>query len=83
MRKSSEERGSGSRPPSDSPGSTRRSVSPKSQSVLGRRVPHRLGRKSPDADAVFGMFESEDYAALVPARIRGFAEMNILLTREM
>jgi hypothetical protein len=29
------------------------------------------------------MFESEDYAALVPARIRGFAEMNILLTREM
>ena len=35
------------------------------------------------ADAISGMFESEDYAALVPVRNRGFAEMNILLTREM
>jgi uncharacterized protein (DUF1330 family) len=35
------------------------------------------------ADAVTGMFESEDYAALVPVRDRGFAEMNILLTRGM
>jgi uncharacterized protein (DUF1330 family) len=35
------------------------------------------------ADAISGMFESEDYAALIPVRDRGFAEMNILLTREM
>ena len=35
------------------------------------------------ADAVTEMFESDGYAALVPARDRGFAEMNILLTRTM
>jgi len=35
------------------------------------------------ADAITGMFESEDYTALVPARDRGFVEMNILLTHEM
>ena len=35
------------------------------------------------ADAITGMFESKDYAALVPVRDRGFAEMNILLTQEM
>ena len=35
------------------------------------------------ASAVSGMFESEDYAALIPARDRGFAAMNILLTRDM
>ena len=35
------------------------------------------------ADAISGMFESDDYAALVPARDRGFSEMNILLTNEM
>jgi uncharacterized protein (DUF1330 family) len=35
------------------------------------------------ADAVTEMFDSEEYAALVPVRNRGFAEMNILLTREM
>jgi uncharacterized protein (DUF1330 family) len=35
------------------------------------------------ADAISGMFESEGYAALIPARNRGFAEMNILLTRAM
>ena len=35
------------------------------------------------ADAVAGMFESDDYKALVPVRDRGFAEMNILLTHEM
>ena len=35
------------------------------------------------ADTITGMFESKDYAALVPVRDRGFAEMNILLTQEM
>ncbi len=34
-------------------------------------------------DAIAGMFESEDYAALIPVRDKGFAEMNIRLTREM
>ena len=29
------------------------------------------------------MFESEDYAALVPVRNKGFTEMNILQTQEM
>jgi len=35
------------------------------------------------ADAITTMFGSEDYAALVPLRDRGFAEMNIQLTHEM
>jgi hypothetical protein len=29
------------------------------------------------------MFESDDYAALVPVRDKGFSEMNIQLTQEM
>ena len=35
------------------------------------------------ADAIGEMFKSDDYAALIPARDKGFAEMNIQLTREM
>ena len=35
------------------------------------------------ADAVKSMFASDDYAALVPVRDKGFAEMNILLTQGM
>ena len=35
------------------------------------------------ADAIKSMFESDEYAALVPVRDRGFAEMNILLTQGM
>ena len=34
-------------------------------------------------EAITGLFESEDYAALVPIRDKGFAEMNIQLTHEM
>jgi uncharacterized protein (DUF1330 family) len=34
-------------------------------------------------DAINAMFQSDDYAALVPVRDRGFAEMNIQLSREM
>ena len=34
-------------------------------------------------EAVTAMFESDEYAKLMPARDRGFAEMNILLTNEM
>jgi len=32
-------------------------------------------------DAVTEVFESDDYAALIPVRDRGFTEMNILLTQ--
>ena len=35
------------------------------------------------ADAITTLFESDEYAALVPVRDRGFAEMNIQLTHEM
>jgi uncharacterized protein (DUF1330 family) len=35
------------------------------------------------ASAITDLFESDDYAALVPVRDRGFSEMNILLTRTM
>jgi uncharacterized protein (DUF1330 family) len=35
------------------------------------------------SDAIKAMFESEDYAALVPVRDQGFAEMNILLAAGM
>jgi uncharacterized protein (DUF1330 family) len=35
------------------------------------------------AAAVTAMFESDEYAALIPVRDRGFAEMNILLTNQM
>ena len=35
------------------------------------------------ADAISGMFESEDYAALIPVRDKGFAAMNIQLAHEM
>ena len=35
------------------------------------------------AESVTAMFESDEYAALIPVRDRGFTEMNILLTHEM
>ena len=35
------------------------------------------------AEAITSMFKSDDYAALIPVRDRGFAEMNILVTQEM
>ena len=34
-------------------------------------------------EAITALFESEEYAALVPVRDLGFKEMNILLTHEM
>ena len=34
-------------------------------------------------DAVTTLFESDDYAALIPARDKGFREMNILLASGM
>ena len=35
------------------------------------------------AEVITEFFESDEYAALIPARDRGFAEMNILLTNGM
>ena len=34
-------------------------------------------------EAITGLFESDEYAALIPVRDRGFREMNILLTHDM
>ena len=34
-------------------------------------------------EAITALFESDEYAALIPVRDQGFTEMNILLTHEM
>jgi len=34
-------------------------------------------------EAITGLFESEDYAKLLPVRDKGFKEMNIMLTHTM
>ena len=34
-------------------------------------------------EAITALFESDEYAALIPVRDQGFAEMNILLTHEL
>lgn len=34
-------------------------------------------------EAITALFASDEYAALIPGRDKGFAEMNILLTNEM
>ena len=35
------------------------------------------------AEAIEDLFDSPDYAALLPVRDRGFSDMNILVTQEM
>jgi uncharacterized protein (DUF1330 family) len=35
------------------------------------------------AEAIITMFESDEYAALIPIRDKGFKEINILLTQDM
>jgi uncharacterized protein (DUF1330 family) len=35
------------------------------------------------SDAITSLFESEEYAALIPARDQRFSKMNILLTHAM
>ena len=42
----------------------------------------RLKYNNSIADAIAEMFESEAYAAIIPARDKGFTEMNILVTKE-
>ncbi|MEM7434815.1 MAG: DUF1330 domain-containing protein [Myxococcota bacterium] len=34
-------------------------------------------------EPITGMFESDEYAELIPARDKGFAEMSILLTQQL
>ena len=51
--------------------------------VEGNRSGMTLVMDFDSKHAVTEMFESDDYAALVPVRDRGFAEMNIQLTHEM
>jgi len=51
--------------------------------IRGNRSGMVLVMDFDSADAITAMFESNDYAALVPVRDRGFAEMNILLTQQM
>ena len=53
------------------------------QVILGNPSGMVLVMDFDSAAAVTTMFESDEYAALIPTRDRGFAEMNILLTNEM
>ena len=53
------------------------------QVVHGRPAGMVLVMDFDSAEAVTGLFQSEAYAALLPARDKGFAEMNILLTQGM
>ena len=48
--------------------------------VHGHRAGMTLVMDFDSADAVTDLFQSDDYAALIPLRDRGFTEMNILLT---
>jgi uncharacterized protein (DUF1330 family) len=51
--------------------------------VNGRPAGMVLVMDFDSADSVAAMFESDEYNALVPARDRGFSEMNILITHGM
>jgi uncharacterized protein (DUF1330 family) len=51
--------------------------------VNGRAAGMVLVMDFDSAETVRAMFASEAYAALLPARDRGFAEMNILLTQAL
>ena len=51
--------------------------------VNGRPAGMVLVMDFDSADAVDALFESDDYGALIPARDKGFSEMNILITQGM
>ncbi len=53
------------------------------QSLHGRPSGMVLVMDFESGDAVKKMFESEEYAALVPVRDKGFEDMNIMLTHAM
>ena len=54
-----------------------------SKVVNGRPAGMVLVMDFESADAVTAMFDSDDYRALIPARDKGFAEMNILVAQPM
>ena len=54
-----------------------------SKVVNGRPAGMVLVMDFESADAVTAMFDSDDYRALIPARDKGFAEMNILIAQPM
>ena len=51
--------------------------------VNGRRAGMVLVMDFDSSAAVTELFASDDYAALVPVRDKGFSEMNILLTQQL
>jgi uncharacterized protein (DUF1330 family) len=51
--------------------------------VLGKPSGMVLVMDFDSVEEVTALFESDEYAALIPTRDRGFVEMNILLTNEM
>lgn len=53
------------------------------QSINGNPTGMVLVMDFDSAENVKKMFDSDEYAALVPVRKKGFAEMNIHLTHEM
>jgi uncharacterized protein (DUF1330 family) len=53
------------------------------KTLLGNPAGMVLVMDFDSADAVTALFESEEYAAIVPARDRGFSAMNILLAQQM
>ena len=53
------------------------------RAIHGRPAGMVLVMDFDSADAITSMFDSAEYQALVPARDRGFAEMNISLYQEM
>ena len=54
-----------------------------SKVIRGNPVGMVLVMDFDSAEAISAMFESDEYAALIPVRDQGFTEMNILLTHEM
>ena len=54
-----------------------------SKVVNGRPAGMVLVMDFESADAVTAMFDSDDYRALIPARDKGFTEMNILIAQPM
>lgn len=51
--------------------------------ILGNSAGMVLVMEFKSADAIKAMFESNDYAELIPVRNKGFAEMNILIGKDL
>ena len=53
------------------------------QVVAGKPIGMALVMDFDSADTITDLFASDEYAALVPIRDRGFADMNIFVSHEM